>query len=83
MLAITDEQDLMSMQAALERALRTSHAAFPFRLHHQVHQCRALLAKGACHLRDGCEGSAVVTRLVSIGHTGAVGTLIGNVGRFA
>ena len=33
--------------------------------------------------RDGCERSAVVTRLVSIGHTGAVGTLIGNVGRFA
>lgn len=63
--------------------LGTSNTALSLRLHHQIDQSRAILAEWACHLRDGCKRFSVVSGLIPIGHTGAVSTLIGNVGRLS
>ena len=65
------------------KSLGTGNTALSLRLHHQIDQSRAILAEWACHLRDGCKRFSVVSGLIPIGHTGAVSTLIGNVGRLS
>ncbi len=73
---------ILKLESAAKR-LGTSNAALSLRLHHQIDQSGAILAEGACHLRDGCKCFSVVSGLIPIGHTGAVSTLIGDVGRLS